>query len=206
MSDAGNDADGTDVPHTNSKVGRLIEEYGLDGRGAWLEERWTTDGTSLRDLADEFNQLLLEAAMRDAGMDPLDHDVAGTYEMLTDETTSSGSRVELRNRLEWDGVDVEALEADFVSHQAIHTYLRKFREAERQEPDVDPRASAQDTIERLQGRTKAVATDTLSRLANGGDLTLDEFDVLVDVRVICSNCGTQYQLPDLLEQGGCDCQ
>ena len=196
-----------ETPAINSKVGRVIEEYGLDGQGAWLETHWTGDGVerrSLRDLADAFNRRVLSAAMQEAGMDSLETDVESAYRLLTDDDASSGARVELRNRLEWNGVDVEAVESDFVSHQAVHTYLRKVRDAEREEPDVN-REKELETIERLVGRTQVVTADSLERLAKQGELTLDGFDVLVDVRVVCDRCGSQYQVADLLSQGGCNC-
>lgn len=197
-----------DTPAINSKVGRVIEEYDLDGLGAWLETHWTGDGVerrSLRDLADAFNERVLGATMQDAGMDSLEADVESAYRLLTDDDASSGARVELRNELEWNGIDVEAVESDFVSHQAIHTYLRKVRDARREEPDVDPREKELGTIQRLQGRAQVVTADSLERLAKQGALTLDEFDVLVDITVICDRCGSQHQVAELLAQGGCDC-
>ena len=198
----------TETPVINSKVGRVIEEYDLDGQGAWLEAHWTGDGVerqSLRDLADAFNRRVLKATMQEAGMDSLETDVESAYRLLTDDDASSGARVELRNRLEWNGIDIEAVESDFVSHQAIHTYLREVRDAEREEPDIDPCEKELETIERLQGRTQVVTEDSLERLAKQGELTLDGFDVLVDIRVVCDRCGSQYQVADLLTQGGCDC-
>lgn len=203
------DEDAAGSPTIDSKVSRLIEEYDLGGRGEWLETHWTGDGVErrgLRDLADAFNRRLLGVAMRGAGMDPLEHDVESAYELLTDEEASSGTRVDLQNRLEWNGIDVEALKSDFVSHQAIHTYLTKVRGVEHERSETAPLETGLQTIERLQGRTRVVTTDTLDRLAKGGDIKLAAFDVLVDVRVLCENCGTQYQVAELLEQGGCECQ
>ncbi|WP_435197308.1 rod-determining factor RdfA [Natronomonas sp. EA1] len=192
----------------NSKVARVIDEYDLEGKGAWLERHWLGDGVeqlSLRDLADAFNRSVLEAALRDAGEDPLDAEIESTYEVLTDGGASPGDRVDVRNQLEWKGVDVETLEADFVSHQAIHTYLRKVRGAEQPVDDGDRREKELQTVERLAGRTRAVTEDAVRRLVNRGELTLEEFEVLVDVRVLCGECGTQYQLAELFDQGGCDC-
>lgn len=209
MTDSRDDDAASGAAPINSKVGRVIEEYGLEGQGEWLETHWTGDGVerrSLRDLADAFNRRLLGAAMEDAGMDPLGNDVESAYEVLTDDDASSGTRVDLRNRLEWNGVDVASLEADFVSHQAVHTYLTKARGVDREEPETDRRQKGIETIEGLQGRTQAVTTDTLERLANAGEIDLEGFDVFVDVRVICDECGTQYQVSELIEQGGCDCQ
>lgn len=194
-------------PDTASKVGRVIAEYGLSGTAEWLEAAWTGDGRerrSLRDLADEFNRRVLAAAMRDAGMDPLPSEVESAYATLTDDAVSSGDRVELRNRLSWEGVDPDTVERDFVTHQAVHTFLRKYRGVERGTPEVDP-AKVQETVGKLRGRTKAVATNAIERLADSGALDVGSFDVLVDVRVVCDDCGTQYRLDELVDRGGCDC-
>lgn len=194
-------------PDTASKVGRVIAEYGLSGTAEWLEAAWTGDGRdrrSLRDLADEFNRRVLEAAMRDAEMDPLPAEVESAYTTLTDDEVSSGDRVELRNRLAWEGVDLDAVENDFVTHQAVHTFLRTYRGVERGTPDADPK-KVQETIGKLRGRTKAVATNAVERLVDRGELDLGSFDVLVNVRVVCNDCGTQYRVEELVETGGCDC-
>lgn len=203
--------DGTGAEHerpdTDSKVGRVIAEYDLSGGAAWLEAAWTGDGRerrSLRDLADLFNRRVLEAAMRDAGMDPLPAEVESAYATLTDDETSSGDRVELRNRLEWEGVDLETVEADFVTHQAVHTFLRRYRGVERGTPEVDPEKE-RETIGKLRGRTGAVTTNVVERLIDSGDLDVGSFDVLVDVQIVCSDCERQYQVDELIEQGGCDC-
>ena len=128
------DDDGT--PRT--KVARVIREYGLEGLGARLEEAWTGvsgERRSLRDLAEEFNEAVLEAALRDAGGSPLDFEVSGTYESLQSDSNPEVTRA--RRRLEREGVAPESLERDFVTHQAIHTYLRNERDATLPEHDAD---------------------------------------------------------------------
>lgn len=209
MSEPGDEtASEHDRPDTDSKVGRVIAERDLSGTAEWLESAWTGDGRarrSLRDLADEFNRRVLGAAMRDAGMDPLPAEVESAYETLTDDGTSSGARVELRNRLEWEGVDVDAVEADFVTHQAVHTYLTKYRGVERDTAATDPEKE-RETVDRLRGRTKAVTASSIERLIGREHLDIGSFDVLVDVRVVCNDCGTQYQVGELVDRGSCDCQ
>jgi len=125
----------TDTTDTqpSSKVARLLSEYGLEGLGEELEDRWTGDGverTSLRDLADYFNKRLLERALIDAGMSALDSDVSTTYRDLTDDDVSTGVRTDTRTRLDSNGIDVDDLESDFVSYQAIRSYLTEYRGAE----------------------------------------------------------------------------
>jgi hypothetical protein len=197
-------------PETRSKVGRVIAEYELDGLGEELERRWLGDGferQSLRDLADLFNHRVLRRAMLDAGMDPLEGEVENAYDLLTGDDVSEGVRTQARNRLERSGVDVESLQSDFVSHQAIHTYLRKYRGAEQSEEAAGDRIERTvSTVRRLESRTVAVVENSLQTLRNAGTVRLGPFDVLVDVRVFCSDCGRQYDVVDLLERGGCDCE
>jgi len=198
----------TDRP--DSKVARLIDRYGLDGVGAELERRWTADGDerlSLRDCATLFNERLLEAALRDAGQNALQRDVAVTYEQLTGEDVTAGVRTETRNRLEQVGVDAATLEADFVSYQAIRSYLTEYRDATYEGPtDAEKIESDIESIQRLLARTLSVTEDRVERLRDTGRLDIEEFEVLLDVQVLCQDCGSQYTVTELLESGGCDCQ
>ncbi|WP_460562594.1 rod-determining factor RdfA [Halorubrum pallidum] len=192
----------------NSKVARVIEAYDLAGLGAQLERQWTGadgDRTSLRDLADVFNRRVLEAAMRDAGSSAVESDVASAYAALTDEETGSADRMRKRRDLEQAGIDVDAVLDDFVTHQAVHTYLTSYREAElpdRSEGRVDRKL---ETLERLQGRTAAVTESTVESLVEAGELTDHDYELLIDVRAICPDCGSDYAVSDLLRSGGCDC-
>ncbi|WP_247730593.1 rod-determining factor RdfA [Halovivax limisalsi] len=205
MSDADPAADPTD-----SKVGRLIERYDLAGLGDELVERWTApaeERDSLRELADVFNRRLLAAALAEAEVETLEGDVENMYRLLTDDV-SSGVRTEARNRLERQGVDVEALEREFVSHQAVHTYLRTYRDAafEPAERGPDERRDVErERISRLQSRTEAVTEDAVERLAEADALSISRPSVLVDVRVFCDDCGGDYTVDELLSRGGCLC-
>lgn len=191
-----------------SKVSRLIDEYGLDGLGERLERRWTADGTeraSLRELADEFNRRLLEAVLREAGSQPLDGEVANTYRLLTDDDVSSGDRTRVRRQLERDGVDVEQLRDEFVSYQAVRTYLKNERNASYERAETDRVEAAKDTIDQLRGRTASVTESRLNQLAASGDLSVGTLSAVVDVRLRCDECGEQYTVSELLERGRCEC-
>ena len=195
---------------TNSKVGRVIEEYELAGVGEELEQRWLAEEEqqSLRELAEWFNQQVLHEAMKNADEDPLEGEVENTYRLLTDDDVTKGTRTQTQKTLERNGIDVGSLEADFVSHQAVHTYLTKYRNVEypAQEADEEDQISKiEETIQRLKNRTKAVTESTLERLARNGSLKLGTFEVSVDVRVTCEDCGTYVRIEELLAQGGCDC-
>ncbi|MGZ0746291.1 rod-determining factor RdfA [Haloparvum sp. AD34] len=197
-----------DGSRPNSKVARVIEEYELEGYGAELEAAWTGeagDRTSLRDLADEFNRRVLDAAIRQSGGAPVSTDVQSTYRTLASDDVPQADRMRKRRDLEREGVDVDAVLDDFVTHQAIHTYLTDYREASLPERSADVLDRKAETLERLQGRTTAVTESTLETLTEADEVTDREYELFVDVRVVCGDCGTDYSIGDLLRQGGCDC-
>ena len=195
----------------NSKVARVIDEYGLEGLGADLERRWLGedgDATSLRDLETFFNRQVLDAALSDTGESLLDGEAENLYRLLTDDDVSAGMRTQAQTRLESAGLDPDALRSDFVSHQAIHTYLTKYRGVERpdEQSDADRLASSRDTVQRLRSRLQAVSENSLQSLSDTDRIALEGFDVIVDVQVICRECGRQTEVGDLLDRGGCRCQ
>lgn len=194
----------------SSKVARLITEYNLDGLGDELEARWTGDGverTSLRDLADYFNERLLEQTLIDAGMNALESDVSTMYQNLTDDEVSTGVRTDTRSRLEQNGIDADELESDFVSYQAIRSYLTEYRDAEyRQLSDEEKVEKDLQSIQRLMTRTLSVTEERIEKLRETGRVDVEEFEVLLDVQVLCQECGEQYSVSEFLENRGCSCQ
>lgn len=194
-----------------TKVRRILESYELSGLGEELAARWVGDGyerESLRPLADRFNRRVLAARMEAAGLSPLDGEVENTYRLLTDDDVSAGMQTQVRRRLERAGIDIESLLSDFVSHQAIHTYLTKDREVE---PPSDQLSTGErlerdrETIQRLQSRLEAVTDNTIGRLQTTNQLSVGQFTVLVDVQVFCEECGEQYEITELLDAGRCEC-
>lgn len=191
-----------------SKVERVVERYDLDGMGERLEELWVGDGEthSLRELAELFNVRVLEAALTSASVDTLEGEPANTYELLTGDDVSEGVRIQTRRKLERDGVDVDRLERDFVSHQAVYTYLTKHRGVEHgSDAEDDAVDNVATTVRRLANRTTAVAESNLERLREAEQISLGEFDVGVEVRVTCEDCGTYTTVEELLADGGCGC-
>ena len=191
---------------SSSKVARNIEAYGLAGLGATLAEYWTRseDRYSLRDLATFFNKRLLESKLTDAGLSPTATQLDHYYAVLADGDVSRGEAIKTRRDLERNGVDVEAIRDDFVSHQSMHTYLRSEQGSSFDGSD-DPVENRAKTLKRLQNRVTAVAEHTLDTLSNTGRIDVGDPDVYVDVRVYCARCGTERPILDVLEAGGCDC-
>lgn len=192
-----------------TKVARLINEYDLDGLGAELEHRWTAEGDdrmSLRALATYFNQQLLKTRMADAGIQSLSGEVENTYRLLTGDEVSGADRTRTVRRLEREDVDVDALRDDFVTYQAIRSYLKGDRNAEYIEPDEDRIEANIESIQRLRGRVSTVTEGKLEQLRRNDEITLGEFGLFVDIAVLCETCGQRYEVQELLERGGCDCE
>lgn len=195
----------------NSKVARLIDDYDLGKTyGDRLEELWTAEGgerESLRALAERFNKRLLEAAITDAGMSTVDGEIANIYRLLTDDDVSSGNRIEARRRLEQNDVDVDQLEQDFVTYQAIRSYLKEYRGAKYEDENkIDRTESVIDTIQRLKSRIRSVAEQSLEQLRSAERISLGEFRLFIDISVHCEGCNSQYEFVELVKQGGCNCE
>lgn len=190
-----------------TKVGRVLEEYDLTETRETLEARWTGvsgERTSLRDLADEINKRILEAELRRTGAAPSDFETEGIYEALRHESGSDGIRA--RRRLERRGVDLDTLTEDFVTHTAVHTYLTEERGASLPSNDRDLIEEKVETINKLKGRMEAVSESAIRSLVNADELQRDDYDLLIDVRIICPSCGKGTPIDDLFQDGGCECE
>lgn len=212
--------DSADGPHTSeserqpvhrNKVERVIETYGLDGLGEELERQWLGvdgDRQSLRKLADNFNQRVLKTVLDDVEGQTIEGEIENLYRLLTGDEVSGSARTQAETKLSRFGLDVETLRQDFVSHQAIHTYLTEVRGAKlpEDEPSTDDAIrSRQETILRLRNRLVAVIERSLESLRDAGHLSLGSFDAMVSATVYCNDCGGSYDLADLLHRRACDC-
>jgi hypothetical protein len=191
-----------------NKVVRLIEAYELQGIGSELEQSWTAeeDRRSLRDLARYFNRQLLERTLEEADLRYLDGEVENTYRLLIDDEVSSAESTRVRRRLERDDIDVDELKKDFVTYQAIRSYLKDHRGAEYRPAETDPFEREVTNIQKLRGRMVSVTEGKLEQLRASGELTLGEFRTLADIQVVCEGCNTQFDVLDLLDRGGCNCE
>ena len=188
------------------KVARLIEEYEMDSLGADLEQLWTADENrqSLRELATYFNQQLLKRALEEADVRTLDGEIENIYRLLTND--SSPDQVRIRRQLERDGIDVDELVDDFVTYQAIRTYLKKYRKVDYSPKEVDPIEREISNIQKIRGRADSVTEGKIEQLRKSGQLDIGNFRTLVDIRVVCEDCDTQFDVIELLERKGCNCK
>ena len=198
----------TDDDPTNCKVGRLIDEYDLHGLGDEMARDWRGDDgdrASLRTLADRFNRALLERALETAERRPLDRELETWYRLLTDAETSQGDRIQARRQLERFGVDVDRLRDDFVSYQAVRTYLTNYRGVSYDDPAVDPTAVV-NSIQKLQTRLERVAASKAERLVNAGIVDAGDLRASVDVHLVCEKCDARFLVAEFVDCSGCECE
>jgi hypothetical protein len=191
-----------------SKVARIIEAYDLDGLGAELEAAWTApepERRSLRELAREVNRRIVTSVLAEDGEHPLPGEVETIANAVSGSEDGATTR-DVATRLEAQGHSMEDLAADFVSYQAVRTYLISERNVEYEASRSDPIESARDRIQGLRGRLRAVTEGQLESLAGRGDIDLGDARVIATVTVYCEDCGRQFDLEELLDRGGCDCE
>lgn len=114
-------------------------------------------------------------------------------------------RTQARCRLEHAGVDVDEFDTDFVSCQAVYTYLTTVRRVSYTAKNSDPVATEAMNIRRLTCRMTTMTNGKLTHLRDADHITFGEFEVLLDRRVLCEDCGAQYQVSDLLKRKTCVC-
>jgi len=191
----------------NLKIPRVAAKRELTDVCEELAASWTAnDSASLRSLATRFNRQVLRSAMEAAGMDILDGEVENTYRLLTEDSVGSGVRTEVRRKLEARGIDIAELESDFVSYQAVRSYLRDHPDVAYEREDERNRVETVDeNVSRLRSRTVAVIEEKLSQLERTDRIDVGDFQVLLDIRIFCEDCGTQFSVDELLAREGCDC-
>lgn len=202
---------GDDLDMCECKVGRNLQKYALDRLNTELTESWTApkeERSSLRELADYFNRQVLQAAAEEAGLNPVDEMVETWYTLLTNDESNSGSKTEIRWQLEQDGLDVDQVTADFVSYQTINRHLKQCHELERETDDETDSQNVRrrvQSIYALENKISAVTNDILGQLHRSGRISLRNFEVFVDINILCSDCGAHHNISDIVENQGCQC-
>ena len=191
------------------KVGTVASEWGLEQMHEELETRWGKEGASVRTLTEEFNRRVLHAGFEQSGRTPIDGEIDNLYRVLTGEDVDAGSRTQVRERLRRNGIPIEEIEGQFVSHQTLYRHLRNCLSAAH---DGEEKTQAElidtwrDRIRALETRTSNVTDRGVGQLADAGAVDIGDFDVLVDVNVICNDCGEFYELEAFLDGRSCGCR
>ena len=192
------------------KIGRLADRYDLVGFDDELVAYWTGEAEerySTRRLATYVNRRVLRAALEEAGVPFKDGEVENTYRLLTDDDVSSGTRVQTRNELERDGVPIDRVESDFVSHQTVYNHLTDCLDASLETPSDEERIErSSEKLGALQNRIEAVTTDTIAQLERNDIVAIGDADVTVSVTVTCNDCLQEFTVRELLDEQDCACQ
>lgn len=194
-----------------NKVERVIERWNLPDLGDELERRWLGHGRddhSLRELTEYFNKKILTEALTESGTVPLEGEIENFYELLTSEDVTKSDTLQAEQRLTQMGVDPDELSEDFISHQTMYRYLKNARNVQKQreqQPIEDVIETSRRTSIRLTNRLKSVVQKNLETLNRRNGFHIGDFDVYVDIQIVCSDCGTSRNLEQILEQSGCEC-
>ncbi|WP_276259125.1 rod-determining factor RdfA [Haloglomus litoreum] len=196
------------------KVGRSIESYGLGGLDAELVGRRNESDASLRDLADYTNRRILEAALDAAAVDLSDalygavddDDAVGVlYDVLAADDTPTERVARVRTRLTQQGVDIDEVQSDWVTHTTMRTHLNECLAVDTSREASITLDDGRDTIEWARNRCASVVEQTLERLRNAGLLTTGPLELSVTIQVTCTDCGSSYRPDELLAERACDC-
>lgn len=187
------------------KVGRVTAAYEHPNVDEWLFEEWQ-EGTSIRSLTEELNEELIERKLAAVGATRFEWSKTPVYEALHTDELSEPETIEIRRELERAGVDVEQLSADLVSHQTVYRHLKNCLGAAGSEEKTaeERREKARNRIYALQQRASVVTESTVESLQKAGVTDIGDPEVLVDINVVCRDCGQSMDLDQLLTSG-CDC-
>jgi hypothetical protein len=187
------------------KLGRVTAEYEVPNDDDRLVERWQ-NGTSVRRLAEELNKDIVESALDAANVGRVEWSRSPVYEALHTDELSDAEEIEIRRELDRAGVDVERLSSDLFSHQTVYRHLTQCLDASKGDdrtPD-ERRQSAKDTVYALQQRTEIVTESTIEASRSAGVTDLGETEILVDIGVVCADCGRSMDFESAIDDG-CDC-
>ena len=193
------------------KVERVLEDYGIAQLGDELVEAWTAEKDqrqSVRELADVVNIRILDATLQEKTHGTVEGEAENYYRLLTADNVSSASRLDAEHRLESAGVDVDQLTSDFVSHQAVYSYLTRDRGASHEVTPSDPEERIEETLDsvnRLRNRLSAVTERSIKTLGDAEILSGTDVRASVLVRLDCTACGERYTLREFFDGRGCDC-
>lgn len=194
------------------KVGRTASAFGIDDRLSELSAL-RRNGASFRDITTTFNTWVVERALTrgDIGNDRSIHaalvgenTAERVYHVLRSDDDSGVQRTELRARLSSTDIDVDRLEASFVSHVTMRSHLQAC-------VGVDPETTPPEfektvnTTQRAKIRAKNVIESTLERAAEHEQIEVGSPRTEVVVKITCDECGDMFYLTELLDQQRCSC-
>jgi hypothetical protein len=102
-------------------------------------------------------------------------------------------------------VNVEAVEADWVTHPTVRKHLRECLDIDTQRTVTITPDDARNTIEWARARCTNVVAQTCARLRNANLISTGPLDATVTIQITCTTCGETYRLSQLLTHRECAC-
>lgn len=186
------------------KVTRVASDYHIPDIDERLLRQRDREG-SLRELAKYFNKQVLSQAL-DSATREIIGDADHIYEVLAGVESNRSKKAELRSKLSQNGVDIESVEDDFVSHQTVRNHLHDCLEIDTGRQSTADIDGGRKTIEWAQARSEGVIEQTLERLRSAEEISNVPTEVTQSVRVGCGACGRTFPIAEFLDNQGCDCQ
>lgn len=182
------------------KVCRVLDERGMQRYEDRLVDQWTADPPNrkgYRQLADWLNTMMLRREMDRAGLSTLGNEPESKYQRLHggDETVADEVRTDLRN----EGIDVDGLDADFVSYGVVRTHFKECLDLDR---DVESTDWEADAIGYTHDHASGKLEDAVRSLLNKDELSAcGEVEVHVSFEVECEGCHTRIPVDRALRRG-----
>ncbi|WP_135807411.1 rod-determining factor RdfA [Halorussus marinus] len=193
-------------PDCKCKVGQVSEMHSVLDEYAGLAERWQ-DGTSIRVLTEELNKAIIQSELKNTNISQIGQEQSAVYKALHTDELEEAKEIEFRRQLEHSGVDVEELSSNLVSHQTVYRHLKNCLSVSKTDDPAPEkrREKARDTVYALQQRTEIVTESTIKTLTSAGIMEIADADVLVDIQVLCNECGHSMDFETAINQG-CECR
>ena len=188
--------------HTNSrpKVVRVMDKYNLNSIGDKMVDQWTKPQRtrqSCRELAEFFNESVLDAALRKEGI-VWDRSLVEECAGIIKDKDKSLTGFDLDSR----GVDTDEVGEDMVSYQSIHNYLTDDRgvEYQRQINDIRSRVNS---LQQMEARMETIATGIIAQSVAHDQISGIEPNVEITAKCICKACGSRTDMSQYLREEGC---
>ena len=188
------------------KTGRLLSHYSLHDQEQRLRDEWI-NGKSVRTLCSELNRAVIREELDAAGANRTTWDISLVTDILRGNGTDEVEQFEVKRELDRNGIKVDEVSSRLVSHQTVYRHLTDCLGASKT-TEVSPEKRRQrtiDTVFALQQRLEAVSRSALERLTTSDITDVGSFDILVDIRVVCSKCGRSMDFQTAVHDG-CDCE
>lgn len=199
---------------TCCKVGDALDRYSLERAVAggdvddYLVARWRGEGeyreTGVRPLAAWFNRNILKSVYAAHGRTATTPRLESEHEALVGDDDIR--RGEVLDDLRADGIDGEAVVADFVSPSTLYRHLRDCLSATKpggaEREDGTGPTWERDAIAHVREAVRGTAEEAVRSLdAKGRIAGADGADVDVEVVLSCPDCSTKIRLAAGLERG-----